>query len=92
MARAKQNWFFFCLTSLLLGSAAERVATADDPPPGLADWSDWEQYRHTGSCIRPRSSSPRISPRRHKENVARYGWPKPMSNSWSLRPTIIYPS
>ena len=72
MARAKQNCIVFCLTSLLLGSAVERVATADDPPPGVADWSDWEQYRHT--VAHPATVIKSEDLARAKENVAQYGW------------------
>lgn len=44
----------------------------DDPPPGVADWSDWKEYRdqvvHPATLIKPEDLA------RAKENVRRYAW------------------
>ena len=49
-----------------------RPARAADPPPGVADWSDWEKHRdaviHPATLIKPEDLV------RARENVRRYRW------------------
>jgi len=69
MVRLKQAGFA-CV--LFLAWFCAEWATGDDPPPGVADWSDWQKYReqvvHPATLIKPEDLA------RAKENVRRYAW------------------
>ena len=62
----------FCVASFLSVGSPILPAWAADPPPGVADWSDWEKYRadviHPATLIKPEDLV------RARENTRRYAW------------------
>ncbi len=64
--------------AFLLVSFCAEWAVGDDPPPGVADWSDWQKYRdqvvHPATLIKPEDLA------RAKENVRRYQWAQAYAN------------
>ena len=62
----------FCVTFLLSAWGAIPSASGGDPPPEVADWSDWKKYRddviHPATLIKPEDLA------RARENTRRYGW------------------
>lgn len=74
MVHVPRGWFGLCLVFALGVFVVAQAARADDPPPGVADWSDWEEYRHTvvhpATVIKPEDIV------RAKQNAARYDWAK----------------